>query len=279
MLEAVASRTALGAAVHRAAHQALENGAIFTDPLASLILGPQAASLVAEEAADPARRPMRLFLAARSSFAEAALAGAVGRGVRQVVVLGAGYDTFALRNPYGRIGVRVFEVDHPATQAAKRDRLRESALMLPPSLRFVPCDFEHDTLAECLAASGFDTDQPAFFIWLGVVMYLTRDAFHATLETIASVHGAEVVFDYSEPIQNYAPAARDNLAAVVKRVAALGEPWLSDFDPLALMIDLRALGFEEIEDLDLRAISRRYFGPTGGLDSGTGPHLIRARRT
>lgn len=121
-----ASRTALGAAVHRAAHQTLEGGAIFTDPLATAILGGQAAELVADEAADPARRPMRLFMAARSSFAEEAMANAVARGARQIVILGAGFDTFSMRNPYARRGVRVFEVDHPATQQTKRSRLHDA---------------------------------------------------------------------------------------------------------------------------------------------------------
>src|SRR5262249_36394625 len=144
-----------------------------------------------ERAADPSERPMRLFIAARSRFSENALAAAVARGVRQVVVLGAGLDTFAVRNPFA--DVRVFEVDYPATRTWKRKRLREAGIAEPPSLTFAPVDFEQESLAEGLAKSGFRTGDPAFFQWLGVVPYLTREAISGTLALIGSTGGSEVV--------------------------------------------------------------------------------------
>ena len=118
------SQTARGAAAYRAIHQMLDGGVIFSDPFASKILDDETRAARDAIAADPSLRPMRLFIAARSRFSEDTLAACVARGVRQIVVLGAGLDTFSLRNPYAGQGVRVFEVDYPATQAWKRERRR-----------------------------------------------------------------------------------------------------------------------------------------------------------
>lgn len=273
------SRTARGAATHRAAHQTLEQASIFADPYACAILGQNPAEVAAQEAANPSRRPMRLFVAARSRFTEDCVAEAVARGVRQVVVLGAGLDTFALRNPYAATGVRVFEVDHPATQLWKRNRLAEAGLLVPPSLTFVPVDFERQRLADALAAAGFDAARPAFFMWLGVVPYLTRETILATLGLIAGVPDAEVIFDYTEPLENYPPRRRAGVAAVAERVAAIGEPWLSHFDPPDLARDLQLLGFTRLEDLGPEDLAVRFFGAQPGATApGGGGHLMRARR-
>ena len=271
------SRTARSAAGHRAAHQALEGGSIFADPLACAILGDDARAIVDEAAADPSRRPLRLFIAARSRLAEDALAAAVSRGVRQAVVLGAGLDTLSLRNPHAAEGLRFFEADHPATQAWKRRRLAEAGLALPELLSFAPIDFERQSLAEALLAAGFRRERPAFFHWLGVVPYLTQAAIMATLDFIASCTGAEVIFDYSEPFDAYPPKRRARIEATARRAAAIGEPWLSHFEPDALAQALRSKGFAEIEDHDFAVIAARFFGGTPAAGSGGG-HVIRARR-
>jgi methyltransferase (TIGR00027 family) len=273
------SRTALGAAVHRAVHQTLEGGEIFADPLALSILGEEDRALIAEAASNPSERTLRGFIAARSRFAEDCLSAAVSRGVRQAVILGAGLDTFSLRNPHAGLGLHVFEVDHPGTQVWKRERLVQQGLAVPASLTFAPVDFEQQGLAHGLRAAGFQISHPAFFHWLGVVPYLTRDAIWVTLSYIVGVPESEVVFDYSEPLENYPPERRVNVAAVGARTAAIGEPWLTHFDPVELSRELHATGFGEIEDLGLTEISVRYFGtPKGGVKGGPGPHIIRARR-
>jgi len=168
------SQTARGAAAYRAIHQRLDGGVTFSDPFAARILDDETRARLDETAADPSLRPWRLFIAARSRFSEDTLSACVARGVRQVVVLGAGLDTFSLRNPHAGRGVRVFEVDYPATQGWKRERLKQAGLAVPASLTFAPVDFERQSLADGLSAAGFQASRPAFFQWLGVVPRRSR---------------------------------------------------------------------------------------------------------
>lgn len=271
------SRTALGAAVHRAVHQRVEGGAIFADAFAASILDDETRARLDEAAADLSQRPMRLFIAARSRFSEDALTACVARGACQVVVLGAGLDTFSLRNPHA--GVRVFEVDHPATQRWKRERLKQSALATPASLTFAPVDFERQSLGGGLAAAGFLADRPAFFQWLGVVPYLTRQAFSLTLDFIAGVPDLEVVFDYPEPFENYPAERRENVMAVADSAAARGEPWLGLYQPAEISEMLRSKGFRTVEDLGLAELTERFYGALKqGIRIGPGGHVVRAGR-
>jgi methyltransferase (TIGR00027 family) len=241
------SRTAFRAAAHRAAHQLIEGGRVFADPLAVPVLGEAPSDVFGADLERPATRSMRLFIAARSRFAEESLAVAVSRGVRQYVVLGAGLDTFAHRNPFAEAGLRVFEVDYPATQAWKRERLSAAGLPTPASLTFAPVDFERQTLAEGLTNAGFELAAPTFFSWLGVTVYLTREAVMQTLAFIAArPAGSEAVFDYGEPVSSYPPDRQPFQAARLARMAAMGEPWLSRFTPGEIAADLRALGFDTL---------------------------------
>jgi len=273
------SQTARGAAAYRAIHQTHEGGVIFRDPFAVKILDEETRAALDQIVADPAQRPMRLFITARSRFSEDALAASVARGVRQVVVLGAGLDTFSLRNPFAEKDVRVFEVDHPATQAWKRERLEQAGIALPALLTFAPVDFERQGLAEGLANAGFDRNRPAFFQWLGVVPYLTREAIWATLDYIAGVPASAVVFDYTEPFENHAPERRANLMATAERAAARGEPWLSFFNPGELSALLRDRGFVGIEDIGFAEFVGRFSPKLAqGLQRGPGGHVVCATR-
>ncbi len=270
------SLTARRAAAHRALHQTLDQARVFRDPLAPVILGDDPATVLGGDQSSPARLGMRWFIAARSRFAEDTLAAAVARGVRQYVVLGAGLDTFACRNPYAGDGLAVFEVDYPATQVWKRGRLAEAGLAPLAGAVFAPVDLERQTLAEGLAAAGFDAARPAFFSWLGVTPYLTHEAIFQTLGFIAGVPGAEVVFDHGEPPSAYSGEAAAARQARAAGVAAMGEPWITHFEPQALRQDLLALGFTEVEDLGPGQIGPRYFDRPGR--EGPGPHAVRARR-
>lgn len=269
------SRTALGAAGHRAAHQVLEGGRIFSDPLALRILGDDAEALVADARQNKARAIMRMFVSARSRFAEDWLAAARERGVTQLVVLGAGLDTFAYREP--RPGLRMFEVDHPDTQAWKRARLADAGIGAPENLTYVPVNFEHDTLDDRLAAAAFDRNAQTFVMWLGVTPYLTKDAIWTTLGWIGALPGgAHVVFDYGEPREAMSEQARADMQDNMARVAALGEPWISFFEPDALHAKLRELGFREIEDIRGAEIGERFFGMPKAPPQSGGGHILRA---
>ncbi|MDN4983212.1 class I SAM-dependent methyltransferase [Bradyrhizobium arachidis] len=273
------SQTARGAAAYRAIHQKLEGGAIFKDPLALKILDEETAAVLDEIAANDSLRPWRLFIAARSRFSEDVLSDCITSGARQVVVLGAGLDTFSLRNPYADLGVRTFEVDYAGTQTWKRDRMRAAGLAEPPSLVFAPVDFERESLAEGLTRAGFNLDEPAFFQWLGVVPYLTKDAVSSTLKFISKVPQTAVVFDYAEPFRNYPAERRADVMATAARAAARGEPWLSFFDPIELLQLLQGEGFSVIEDLGLPEIAERFYGVLRqDIVLGPGPHIVRAHR-
>jgi methyltransferase (TIGR00027 family) len=273
------SLTAKNVAFLRAAHQLIEGGAIFQDPLAISICCEDVDAISCFGREHPEFNRLRLFTAARSRFAEDCIESAVDRGVRQAVVLGAGLDTFGLRNPYARQELRVFEVDRPATQQWKRDCLVRANLQIPNWLTLVTVDFEQEAFVERLKAAGFNDDQPAFFTWLGVVPYLTRETVFATLSSIARLPNAEVVFDYGEPVDAYPPARRAGYQAMIARAGALGEPWLSFFVPDELKAELSATGFDEIEDLSPRDIAIRYFGEQDPPQNAPGAHIVRAQRS
>lgn len=283
MKENAPSSTAQRVAMRRAAHQFLDEPKVFEDPLALAVLGSEAADRVhaTTRGADTlVSKRMRAFMAARSRFAEDELAAGIRRGATQYVVLGAGLDTYAYRNPHPHGRLRVFEVDHPATQSWKQARLAEAGIEIPASLVFVPLDFEKETLAAALESAGFDKSQVTFFSWLGVTPYLTAEATMATLGFIGSMPpGSGVVFDYAVERSSLNPAEQMALDALASRVAKAGEPFQLYLQPQALAGMLRASGFHELEDLGPQEIDTRYFANrTDDLGVGAGlAHLMNAR--
>ncbi|MBM3094025.1 SAM-dependent methyltransferase [Ensifer sp. T173] len=276
------SRTALSTASLRAVHQLLDEPIVLSDPIALRILGPETEAALRRDPFsmnDPLSRGSRAILVARSRFAEDELARAVAQGIRQYVVLGAGLDTFAYRNPHVETGVRVFEVDHESTQQWKRQCLETAGIALPDSVTFVPVDFEHDTLAERLAVAGFHADQPACFCWMGVTVYLTPQAVLDTLSFVASQPvGSSITFDYRVPASHLGPVERFVVDLAEKEIAALGEPWLSSFEPEHLQQQLRELGFRHVEDPGPEAINSRYLSRRkDGLQSGSLWRCVCAR--
>ena len=273
MQEGRASRTASRVALRRAAHQLLDRPLVFEDPLALKIIRWDAAELLKNNPAQFERgtlsKYLRAFLAVRSRIAEDVIGGAIANGCRQVVVLGAGLDTFAYRNPFPDL--RVLEVDHPATQAWKRRRLDDTGIEVPATVTFVPVDFERQNLRETLTAAGLDVSRPAIFSWLGVTPYLEEAAIWQTLKDIAalSAAGGGVVFDYSIPPSSVGFVARFFFRRLERRVAKAGEPFKSYFDPPALAQGLRDIGFTKISDLGATEINSRFFaGRTDGLRVG-----------
>lgn len=259
MNEGRPSRTAQRVAVRRAAHQLLDRPLVLEDPFALKIIGPDAEAATMAKAHGQVSSSFRAFMAVRSRYAEDELANAVARGVRQYVVLGAGLDTFAWRNPFD--GVRVFEVDFPATQHWKRQRLANVGMADPPCLTFAPVDFESQTLADGLNRAGFRADQPAYFSWLGVTMYLTREAFDATAGFIGALPaGGGVTFDYAVERSELGVFERVALDHLARKVAVMGEPFQLFFRPVELASLVRGLGFGDIEDVGKDELNARYLG-------------------
>jgi len=282
MREQTPSRTAMRVAMRRAAHQLFDAPPVLQDPLAVRIIGAEALRRVEESTSgrnSGYARTARAFMAVRSRFAEDALAYAIERGTAQYVVLGAGLDTFAYRSPFP--GLRIFEVDHPATQTWKRRKLAAAGIDAPPTLTFVPVDFEREILSERLEAAGFRRDAPVFFTWLGVTMYLTEPAIESTLRFIASTApGGGVAFDYLAPVAWRHLRTRVGVWWLKRKVAAAGEPFKTSLAPRRLHDRLSALGFHSIVDLGRDEINATYFaGRADGLAvRGTAGRLLSARR-
>jgi len=219
-----------------------------------------------------------LFTTARSRIAEDALSRSVERGVQQIVILGAGLDTFALRNPHGVRQIRIYEVDHPATQAWKLERLADAQIAVPPWLILVPVDFERDDVGEKLVAAGFQQNSPAFFTWLGVVPYLTQDAIDRTLDYMSSIQNSEVVFDYVEPPEAFSEELRQLEKARAEQLEKIGERSDSRFEPAGIASILRSHGFCAIEDINFQEIVSRFGHAVQGLAPGhAAVHVVHAK--
>jgi methyltransferase (TIGR00027 family) len=274
------SLTARRVAERRAAHQLLDAPLILKDPLALKIVGvarPEERARLAAMEQGRLARTLRAFLAARARVAEDELARRVGEGLRQYVILGAGLDTFAYRNPFGD-SLRVFEVDQEGTQVWKRECLADAGIAPDASVSFVSVDFEHGDVFEALRQSGWDRAQPTLFAWLGVTMYLDEDTVLRVLRTMARLApGTQVVFDYAIAPTLLGPIERLVFDEFAKRVAAAGEPWVSWIEPDRLRLDLAAAGFTCIEDLGPDTLNRRYFVErTDGMRVGALAHIISA---
>ncbi len=277
MPEARPSSTAIGAAMMRAAHLLLDQAPwLLDDPLALSLSGlPDESALRAamarmqaefaqrsdEAFANLILRDLRSTILLRNRYAEDQLERAMARGLRQYVMLGAGLDSFALRRPDLAARLEIFELDLPATQDRKRQRLQQLGLSLPPTLHFVPVDFERQTPLQALAGSAFRSDEPAFFSWLGVTGYLGEAAVYATLRSLcATAPGSAVAFSYGLREDRVSEQGR-RIGAVLKAgVAARNEPAANHgFDPLELEKRLRGMGYATVDHLDVAAAQQRYF--------------------
>ena len=295
MEEGRPSFTALGAAMLRAAHLLWDDPPkIFEDTLALRLSGceneaalrVQLDRLAAEFAgrsnpdfAQIALRYLRGEVIVRSRYVEGEVDRAINRGISQYIILGAGLDSFAYRRPDVAKVLRIFEVDHPATQAWKRARLQALSVASPENLAFVPVDFEKQSTIDGLQTSAFRTDAPAVFSWLGVTTYLTSDAIFSTLRTIASLTpGTEIIFGYALPPELLDEEAQQVLAVVKAGATANNEPVLTFFEPARLAEQVRKLGFSEVWDFGPEEASPLYFaGRTDGLGPPAHLHLMGAR--
>jgi methyltransferase (TIGR00027 family) len=301
MVESLPSRTALATSLMRALHSRADPSPLLDDPWGDLLV-PESerermtqrilarmdsdARARTELAADSVLDEFLLTNAAfsgvviRSRYAEDALREATIRGIRQYVLIGAGFDSFALRRPAFSDALAIFEIDHPATQTIKIQRIKECGISLPQSVHFIAADLAKEDLATVLARSSFRTDEAAFFSWLGVAVYLTREANLATLRAVATsaAEGSELVFTYVDQTEFVPDRSRSLHNENAEMVAAIGEPYVSGFDPDRIADDLTSVGLELIEDLDGKAMWERYRGASATiLQPPASLHIALAR--
>jgi methyltransferase (TIGR00027 family) len=302
MEQSQASVTAIGAALMRAVHARVSRSPLINDPWGDRLVSDaeraavlrvvlNGLSLEARAACEQLGTPTAILDAAlqahpgygwailRTRYAEDALEVAVGRGIRQYVIVGAGFDSFVLRQPVFAREVDVFEIDHPATQELKRRRLRDCHAPLPDTVHFVPADLSDEHIGEALARSAFRSTDRAFFSWLGVTQYLSREANVTTLRGIAgcSASGSQLVFTYIEHGELGAHRASTSVGRLQGAFAAASEPWLSGFDPAMLAGELTGVGMVLIEDFNGVDAKRRYCGDQrNDLSPLPGSHIALA---
>jgi len=266
--------------MHRAAHQILDGATVFEDSVAVPMTGWSAERIAEDANAHPERRGMRLFLASRHQIAREVTRDVIRDGSAdiQVVVLGAGLDTTAYR-PDPAPGLRIFEVDHPATGAWKRAHLAREQIAPTVPVEYVGVDFESESVRDALLAAGLDTEKPVVVVWLGVLVYLTNAAVESTIGALGGLSrgGVHLVLDYSEPPDQLTGRAAEMHATRSERVARIGEPWLSSYRPEELRNLLARNGFGIAEDLSTPEWIARFLGLPADKGRWTGgAHLLHA---
>jgi methyltransferase (TIGR00027 family) len=260
------SVTAEAVAIQQALHQTLDMAPkILDDPISPLLIDPASDSYKAiiaylDSASRSVKSPFRAVFIMRSRYTEDCLAESLARGVRQYVLLGAGLDTFAYRQPAWASALQIYEVDHPASQEWKREQLESARIKTPSNLTFAPIDFEITSLREGLVAAGFDVRVTSVLSLLGVTQYLTAEAIESIFNFARSLpHGSEIIFEVIVP-DDLMPAGE---AAVFSTAAAMsaerGEPWLTRLRPAELQSRLTELGFSQVAHLSPQAANERYF--------------------
>jgi methyltransferase (TIGR00027 family) len=278
------SATAEGVAIQRALHQMHDAAPkILDDPIAPLLLDLESdsnkASIAAIESITHAvKSPFRAVFIMRSRYTEDCLAESLVRGVRQYVILGAGLDTFAYRQPAWGGSLQIYEVDHPASQEWKRERLEEAKVRIPGNLTFAPIDFETTSLRQGLSNAGFDSRTPSFFSLLGVSQYLTAEAVESIFGFVQSMpKGSELASEFIVP-DDLMPADEARVfRAIASFAAERGEPWLTRLQPEKLRARLTSLGFSQVYHLSPQAANERYFqGRSDDLTAWSGAQMMRA---
>jgi methyltransferase (TIGR00027 family) len=167
----------------------------------------------------------------------------------------------------------------PARQAWKRERIKELGIKIPVRLHYVPIDFERETLTEGLAAGGINPNVATFFSWLGVTQYLSSSAVLGTLREIAGLAapGSEIVFQFVVPAATLAGEESSLVTALAAAAAAVGEPWLSFFEPEELGAHLRRMGYGKVLHFGVQQATERYLlGRTDRLQLPAYFHMINA---
>lgn len=284
MAQKEVSRTALYSAYFRGYHSAHDNPKIFNDYLANDLLTNEERNLfnklglsgltaydpkLATSFSDKASAiafitkilPGPPQILSRARYTEDLLEEAIKEGIKQYVILGAGMDTFTFRRTDMLEKLDVFEVDHPATQASKIQRIKELNWDIPPQMHFASADFNKVGLATELMQSAYDHTKLSFFSWLGVTYYLSYETFLATLREISSISpvGSKMVFDYLDTDAFDPDKAAQRVQAMMYGANQMGEPMTLGLDPSSLAEELSKVGFSVYEDLSPTDIQKLYF--------------------
>ena len=283
MAEKQSGLTAIAMSYSRAYHATYEPHKIFDDFLANALFTPEERAqtnqdwanmlqYVAPELAATNPDPMTALAwvvqltngpitLPRSRYAEDSLEVAIREGVRQYIILGSGLDTFAYRRPDLSDRLQIFELDHPATQTMKQERVARAVWEQPSNLHEVPVDFTKESLLSALERSPYDPSQLSFFSWLGVSYYLPREVVFDTLKEISSntAQGSLIVFDYLDADAFVPEKASKRVQQMQWMAAQLGEPMKAGFDPSTLSADLEKIGLRLEENLAPTDIEARYF--------------------
>jgi len=273
-----ASQTAVLTAMLRAAHQLVDDEPkIVNDPIAIALVDDITRERIAARPAalcSPGLMIPRAAVLLRSRYAEDLLARAVTHGVGQFVILGAGLDTFAFRQPAFADHLQIYEVDYPTTQAWKRERLAAAGVAVPKNLHWAPIDFEQQSLSAGLQDAGVDASRSAFFSWLGVTQYLTLPAIDATLKAVAAFPSpSTIVLSFMLPDLDLPAEEAAAARAAAENAARTGEAWLTRLRPSELAARFTKLGFREVVHLTPKEANARYF--TGRRDGLRAPHVAQ----
>ena len=262
------SKTAELAAFIRALHLRRSSAPAFEDDLALAMCGPFWSTVVSSRVLSCLvvegylRRvsPIMPAVITRARFGEDRLELAVQQGIEQYVIVGAGYETFAMRRKDLMTRLTVYELDQAATQETKRRRMRKAGIPTPKRLRYVAADLNTETLHDALGRSGFDSARPALFSWFGVTYYLGKDAIRQTLQSIAAkmAPGSSVMFDYLADPESTPATSRGLRKRCADFVARRGEPWISSFNPAEIPGVLTGIGFSETTNLEPHQIGPQY---------------------
>ncbi len=233
---------------------------LIEDPFAIELIGPEMREYVMSGKQTRPSSSAAIVLG-RARYTENLLEEAIRSGIDQYVILGAGMDTFALRRPDLMEKVRVYEIDHPETQAWKQDMLAHLDRELPATLEFIPADLEHETITDALGRSSFRKESRVFFSWLGTVPYLTHEAVIRSLESLAASFctGSEIIFDYNVSMEFVYPEDVPEVEIGHQHAAKVGEAKLSFLDPQVFLDQVGKMGFEVVESLTPKEMRERYF--------------------
>ncbi len=288
MKEGQYSRTAAGAAALRANHFLFTKNPVFTDPYAyhftsagwkKLLNQPVVVKFLNSKPMSVRLGLLTGQVVGRARYAEDALKQAIAKGTRQYVIVGAGLDSFVMREAQKYPDLHIFEIDHPDTQAEKQRKLCELG-DISPNVHLVAVNFEKESIADALAKSAYQRNQPAFFSWLGTTHYLAPQTTLATLQSIAqyAASGSEVVLDYSIHYQELQGIERLGVMALSKFTQYLKEPLMGNFKVKALHDAVQQLGYVVLEDLSGEGINQRYFaGRDDRILQTTATHMLHLK--